>query len=315
LNKKTKSKRAYRVVGIVFALLAIGYFVIYAAKRFRDIPPIDWNIVSMAVAFLSIGLITVSIGIVGGIWQLLLRDNNIIVNWKRVQIIVAISQFGKYLPGNVGQHVGRVFMARESGIPTFITINTMFIEILWGVGVGTGLSLLSLLFFVDATFLNNWTNLGVIELSLLFIVAVLLPMFGIRFINFFLPGIARKLSSEENIVEPRPLTSLMVSGLFLLNFLIIGVVINLQAHWIFGRVDGGILELTCLFAIAWIAGYLVPGAPAGLGVREVLMVLLLTPIFGSGTAIGLSITLRLTTTFGDALAFILGLLGRKYIHQ
>ena len=311
-----KSKQIYRVASIAFSLLTVIFFVIYATKYFSDIPPINWNITSISAFSLSIVLITFSIGIAGGIWQLLLRDNNdIAFDWKMIQVIYSISQFGKYLPGNVGQHVGRVFMARESGIPAITSINTMLIEILWGIGVGTGLSLLSLLFFVDSTFINNWTNISTIELMLLFLVAVILPIFGIRFINIFLPGIARKLSGGDHIREPRLLTALIVSCLFLLNFLIMGIIIKLQAHWIFGQINGGILELTCLFAIAWIMGYLMPGAPAGLGIREVLMILLLTPVFGNGTAVGLSITLRLTTTFGDALAFILGLLGRKHLHK
>lgn len=315
LNKKMNSNRVYRIASITFALLSIGYFIIYAVRHFRDIPPIDINSQSIAVSVMSIALYTMSIGVVASIWQLLLRDSDVKVGWKNIQVIVAITQFGKYLPGNIGHHVGRVFMARKAGIPTFITINTMLIETLWCVGVSTGLSLISLLFFVDAEILNNWTNIGTIELVFLFIVAVFLPIFGIRFINSYLPGIAKKLSNGGQIGEPRLLTALMVSSLFLLNFLIMGIILKLQANWIFGQIDGDILELTCLFAISWIAGYLVPGAPAGLGVREVIMVFLLAPIFGNGAAVGLSITLRLTTTFGDALAFILGLLGRNYIHQ
>jgi uncharacterized membrane protein YbhN (UPF0104 family) len=68
-----------------------------------------------------------------------------------------------------------------------------------------------------------------------------------------------------------------------------------------------------LFAIAWIAGYLVPGAPGGLGVREAMMVMVLSPVLGAGAAVGLSLTLRLTTTLGDAVAFGLGIIGRKYL--
>jgi hypothetical protein len=32
------------------------------------------------------------------------------------------------------------------------------------------------------------------------------------------------------------------------------------------------LFLTGLFAVAWISGFIVPGAPAGLGIREAILV-------------------------------------------
>jgi hypothetical protein len=49
-----------------------------------------------------------------------------------------------------------------------------------------------------------------------------------------------------------------------------------------------------------------PGVAGGLGVREAMVVALLTPVVGAGAAIGLSITMRLATVAGDGLAFGLG---------
>lgn len=42
------------------------------------------------------------------------------------------------------------------------------------------------------------------------------------------------------------------------------------------------------------------------------MVLLLSPALGVGAAVGLGATLRATTMMGDAVAFALGLLVRKF---
>ena len=89
-----------------------------------------------------------------------------------------------------------------------------------------------------------------------------------------------------------------------------GLTLKLQARWLFRVGDGSVMELTCLFAVAWVAGYLTPGAPGGLGVREAMMVLLLSPVVGSGAAVGLGITMRITTTLGDAVAFFVGLIWR-----
>lgn len=315
MSQVSEKKIHYRVFGTVFTVLASGFFISYAINHFQDIPPVEWGPEALGVLVFSVALIVLSIGIGGLIWQLLLRDHDITVSRSKIQEIFLVAQFGKYLPGNVGQHVGRVYMAREAGIPVTVTINSMLMEVFWGAGVGAGLGLLSLMFFVDATSLHGLVDISPMALALLFPAALLLPWLGIRFINFFLPGLARKLSGGGRIVEPRLQTAVVVAGLFVLSFLVMGIILDFQAHWIFRQVDGSIIELTCLFAIAWIAGYLMPGAPAGLGIREAMMIILLTPIFGSGVAVGLSVTLRVTTTMGDVLAFLIGIFARWYYRK
>jgi hypothetical protein len=52
-------------------------------------------------------------------------------------------------------------------------------------------------------------------------------------------------------------------------------------------------------AAGWLAGYLTPGAPAGLGVREVVVTTLLTPHTGATIAVSASLLWRLTALFTD----------------
>ena len=74
-----------------------------------------------------------------------------------------------------------------------------------------------------------------------------------------------------------------------------------------------LLECSGVFALAWLAGYLLPGAPAGIGVRESMMVLLFAPLLGEGVAIALGVTSRLATTLADAVAFVTGWIWRGSI--
>ena len=62
------------------------------------------------------------------------------------------------------------------------------------------------------------------------------------------------------------------------------------------------------FALAWVAGLVVPGAAAGIGVREATLTLILAPAVGAEAATGLAIALRLVTTLGDGLFFAAALL-------
>lgn len=293
------------------SLMAVGFFVHYAVHNFDKIPPLNWSPESTAIALFSVALVVFGIGIVGAIWCILLRDNGILTSWKQTQIVFAISQFGKYLPGNVGHHVGRVVMARKIGIPVPITLSTMLVEMLWGAGTAAGLAILSLILFVDGQTLGLQLQLGSVQLGLGVVLLLFMPWLGIGFLNRYLPGLAKRLSGGGAIAAPRLRTVLAVAVLFLLCFVVMGLILKLQAQWFFGVTEGSVFELTCLFAVAWLAGYLVPGAPAGLGVREAMMVLVLSPLLGSGVAVGLGVTLRATTTMGDAVAFLIGVVGKK----
>jgi len=66
--------------------------------------------------------------------------------------------------------------------------------------------------------------------------------------------------------------------------------------------------LAGLLAVAWVAGFVVPGAPAGLGVREAVLVAGLGHLTSPGVALALPLLLRLVTVLGDAAAFPLGAL-------
>lgn len=59
----------------------------------------------------------------------------------------------------------------------------------------------------------------------------------------------------------------------------------------------GIIIVTS--AAAWIAGFITPGAPAGVGIREAILVLSLTQLFDASLAVIVTFMYRLITVVGD----------------
>jgi hypothetical protein len=289
------------------ATIAIVSIVFYARafnQHFSEIPPLIWDVKTYGTVTISVVLVVFIILIGGTIWRFLLMDRNVSAGWAETLTIFSVSQFGKYLPGNVGQHIGRVVLAKEAGFPISTTIGTMVMEMFWGIGVGAGLGVLSFFLFDNTGSIElQWWD-GPLTLTLLVFIVIIAPRIGIEFLNRYFPGLAKRVSGEDSIPLPKIHTTLVATFLFFLCFLMMGIVTRLQVLCLFGATEGSVLEFTCLFAIAWLGGYLVPGAPGGLGVREALMVLLFTPLLGAGTAVGLSVTLRATTITGDALAFL-----------
>jgi hypothetical protein len=63
--------------------------------------------------------------------------------------------------------------------------------------------------------------------------------------------------------------------------------------------------LLFVFCFSWAVGFLTPGAPSGIGVREAVIVLLLGGISGAAQAAMIALLLRLTTVLGDLGFFAL----------
>ena len=64
-------------------------------------------------------------------------------------------------------------------------------------------------------------------------------------------------------------------------------------------------KLIVIFSIAWIAGFIIPGAPGGIGVREAVIIFFITPIIGEAQSIAVAIALRFITLLGDVWFLII----------
>ena len=64
--------------------------------------------------------------------------------------------------------------------------------------------------------------------------------------------------------------------------------------------------VTAAFALSWLVGFLAPGAPAGLGVREGIMVVLLSGAADNAQLLVFVLLARLVTMLGDACNFLIG---------
>ena len=220
---------------------------------------------------------------------------------------VCIAQFAKYIPGNVAHHVGRVLLAKKAGLNVSNVLFSMFLESLLLISVAALIALLmawivGLQMFGQVGQIAEWW-----VLPTMLAVAAVSPLIGHRFFEMGARWWAeRKGIAFQSVRMPSIRVFTLVSFLYVINYVILGFVLQIIATQMFG-VEADILLLTGIFAVAWIVGFITPGAPAGLGVREVVLVTAFTPIFGSETAIGVTAVLRVVTVFGDCVALLFGL--------
>ena len=294
------AKILWRWASVLFALAACIYFIVYATAHIRELPPLAWGTSTWALLVFSI-LLWVGIIIIGAlIWKILLVDLNFRLNWRNCMTIYGIAQFGKYLPGNIGHHVGRVVLAKQAGVPTGSTLQTMFIEMVWGIGIGSGIALFGGVMGGDV-------KVSPAVLTLFFVATLLAPWAAWGVVKVFFPKIVARITDGGHIVLPRLGTLMLVSLLYLISFVAVALLMDMHARILFGAQTSHIFMLTVVFAWSWIAGYITPGAPAGLGVREAVLVSALTPIYGASVAVGLTLSLRGVTTLGDGMVFLIAM--------
>jgi hypothetical protein len=308
-------KHYYRRLGQALIAVSTVYFTWFLIDNAESLHVLNWDLrkfisVTCATAIYSIALLlgacTWSIFLYGLGESFRLRDT-----FK----VFFVSQFAKYVPGNFAHHLGRISMARKYELRTPQVVLTIVLESGWVILVGT---FLVLVFFVSHGFIFSQDAAQLPhfrKLVLLFGGGLILPVLGVWIINHWGPPLLRKATGYEEFVVP----SLVVFGvcflLYLLIFLLLGLALYVLLAGAFQLSNASYWTTTGIFCLAWMAGFITPGAPAGLGIREALLISFLTPIHGAGIALGVTILLRVVTTLGDGMAFVAALFVKRKGHR
>jgi hypothetical protein len=208
----------------------------------------------------------------------------------------ARSQIAKYLPGNVFHYVGRQVLGRRAGLSHATLVGSAILET---VSLVLAASLLALHRLAS----GEWGP-ALLPAGLALVFLALWPVVD-RLIR---RRLSRQTRSSLPARGPLHLSALLgptvlLHALFLLGTggILLGL---LMAGWDHRSVDPR--AVMTAYAAAWLAGTLMPGAPAGMGVREMVLTLELEPALGPTQAAGLALALRLVTTAGDLLTALLG---------
>lgn len=291
-------------------LASIVFFVRAFMVHMEKLPPLAFNLTTVSIAVLSMVSVVVAHFFGTHVWRLLMSDQGHRVPTRLAVQVFFISQLGKYLPGNVGQFIGRGVLAKSTGIPVGVAVGTAVFEGIWNLVISASLALLATVLLWDLHASQTAAPAFASKLVWILPLALVAPWLGIKVVNGFLPRLSMKIGGGQMLRLPRLRTALLVSLLILVNFMQQGFIVKLQAEYLFASPDVDWFSIALLYSSAWVVGYVVPGSPGGLGVREAMMVLLLTPVTGAAVAAGLAVSMRLTTLLGDALTVLLGFVGR-----
>jgi glycosyltransferase 2 family protein len=206
----------------------------------------------------------------------------------------AVSQYGKYLPGNVAHYALRHVWSRQYKIPhASLALASILEAALLVLGalvvvVGAGVRPAVVADLIDP---RVAAVAGVIAL-----VVLAIALRAIRHLDWF-----------ERMHVPMPALRMMIAALacYVAFFLVCAALVAGLAHAL-GDPPVSFALVAAASAASWLAGFVVIGAPAGLGVREAAFVALAGSAVGEDRALLLIGLFRIVTFLGDTLFLGIG---------
>ena len=202
------------------------------------------------------------------------------------------SQIAKYIPGNIFHVVGRHILGSQAGIKNIVLAGATIYEIL-------GLISISVLIGFGGMIIFGLSN---IYFSLYQIILIL---FSTIVITSLITALAPYLMSLRGIILPyRGIwdTIINISKIYVfyfIFFLIAGLLLVIIVNLFLDININLIAKLVVIFSISWLSGFIIPGAPGGIGVREAVIIFFITPIIGEAQSVAIAIALRFVTLLGD----------------
>ena len=227
-------------------------------------------------------------------YRFIVKDvSGIAVPWGRAVCIYALTNLYKYIPGGVLFAVGRNHMAVETeGLGHGkVAVSTLLEGVLWVVAGGILAAAFAFehsLYYIRQT--AAWPLAGIV-LGLV-VLAALPVMYKLR--RYWLP----MLHTMRFAAVIKRMVS--VTGLMFLwgaSFLAVLAVMGQPMTMGLG------ITVMGLFILSWLAGFLTPGAPSGLGIREVVLLMFMSGTLDEGILLSAIVMHRALQVLGDVLAY------------
>lgn len=308
LTSRVTALLGSRAVRVVFVLVTVALGGYAVADQW---PQVRSGFADFGVGALLGSFVFVLLSLVATmqVWRSLLAAAGSRVPVAPAARIFFVGQIGKYLPGAVWPVLAQMELGQAQRIPrrrsATVAVVTMLVSLAAGLLTAAVAAVAGLT--GSATGGYGWAFLAT---------PVLLVGLHPRVLN---PMIDRLLRLARRPPQEVPLTgrAIVVATLWAILYW----VLNGAAVWLLatrlGAADGRTFLLaTGGFAFAWCAGFLVVLAPAGAGVREVVLVASLSPVLSVGKATAVALASRLLTTVGDLLsAGLAAWVGRRRGHD
>jgi glycosyltransferase 2 family protein len=259
--------RRVRLLGQLLLVAALVFVVFRVRSLWHgghiEFSRVDWGALAGAVVLGAAGTAAGAL-----IWLAILDALGVRPQLRWAGIFFQ-AQLGKYIPGSVWQYAGRAAAARTHGIPVRPVGVSLPVEFAASALAGGSM----------AALLLGWWGAVVVGAVAVLLIALDRPA------RSHLPVLA----------------TVRATILYLPVWLLLGASFWLCARGLLGIPAGDLPVYMGAFAVAWLAGLVAVYAPGGLGVREAVLVALLSSRIGAADALVVAAASRLILILVDVL--------------
>lgn len=284
-----------RLIRLFIQILVLVFCGAYLFRNYREIQSVLGKLtINYSQIGISLSLTTAAIFFgVFGWWMTLLAVGDRLDIWDTTRAHL-YSNIAKYLPGYGWQLFGKAYLTHQQGVEASSVGMSMVLELFLLMSTGVLTSVISFPMNINISWLPYWlnNNLGIIR----WIIGVL-ACAGPYVAGRILIGIGKK-RNHNNI---------SVQRIYMAFFgMLFGWWINGLAFWILGNALANIstayiLEFIFILSIAFITGFLVFIVPGSFGIREGVIIILLTPLTGQPLALTIAVVIRIIQICSDLL--------------
>lgn len=284
--------RVLTAVKWVAAVVAVAFLVWSVAKQWdkivHDFASLDALTVTLGIGFTIVALVANMLS-----WRAMMAASGYRVRLAAASSIFFVGQLGKYIPGGVWSIAAQAELGRAHGLQRTGSAVAALASMLVSMVTAALVGIVAVLLGSPTGFASFWWLIPVIVVGL---VCLTPPVLG-RLI-----AIAFRL-----LRRPPQDTTLTWSGtvMSLVWSLVMWIAYGVQASVVlraFGADSPALFPVAVgAYAVAWLVGFLVIIAPAGIGPREGILVLLLGSVAGGSAPLALAVISRVFMTIGDVL--------------
>lgn len=274
-----------RTIGIAVALIIFSFIGRVIYHEWEKISGYNWSPQINLLLFSILTLIIVYLMNAYG-WILIIRMLSGKLGITKGVSIFFISMFGRYIPGGIWSALSRIYLCRLEGISDSRSGTSILMEQAYPVVSACIVFAFSLLF---------WEDTGAI--MRLLPAFIILPLFIIflhpRSFLWVVNPVLSRLGRGPISISLGWNSMLMLTGYYLLCWIISGISFYFFICSFYQLELYYIPILSGIYAISFVAGYITFITPAGLGVREGSLTILLSLFMPMPIAIGIALLSRL----------------------
>ena len=281
-----------RLLRVVVGLAAVVALVLTLSRQWHELAPRVHQLSALSLAGAEVAVLGAVVATMLS-WRALLHDLGSELPLLPAMRIFFLGQLGKYLPGSVWAVVAQVELGADLGIPRRRSATAAAMNLLLSLLVGSLVagSLLA------PVLLPVWTAPFVWAVAAAVVTVSVRP----RLVGWLVDRLLR-LFRRPPLEQGFTARGLLRAELWaLVSWLLFGLQLWLVARELGSAGALLVLRSVGAFAAAWVIGFLVIPAPAGAGVREVVLAVALSGSLSTAGATLAALVSRVLLTVGDLL--------------